>query len=136
MNFIWLLIDLNVSVSNIRVCFGSSDLWLLNVFIYIYGHWSIKGRRGAVRIARLTRYVEVVGLSPIKGPCCFLEQETLPLLLSTGWFQEWIRVWFHNLVLKAKGSQFIPNRTASLSPLYTFNAFDCERLVCCTDVEV
>jgi len=24
--------------------------------------------------------------SPIKG--CFLEQETLPLLLSTGWFQE------------------------------------------------
>jgi len=24
----------------------------------------------------------------IKGPCCFLEQETLPLLLSTGWFQE------------------------------------------------
>jgi len=23
-------------------------------------------------------------LSPIKGPHCFLEQETLPLLLSTG----------------------------------------------------
>jgi len=32
-----------------------------------------------------------VGLSPIKGPCYFLEQETLPLLLSTGWFQEGIR---------------------------------------------
>jgi len=30
-------------------------------------------------------------LSPIKRPCCFLEQETLPLLLSTGWFQERIR---------------------------------------------
>jgi len=27
---------------------------------------------------------------------CFLEQETLLLLLSTGWFQEWIRAWFHN----------------------------------------
>jgi len=26
-----------------------------------------------------------------KGPRCFLEQETLPLLLSTGWFQERIR---------------------------------------------
>jgi len=26
-----------------------------------------------------------VGSSPIKGPRCFLEQETLPLLLSTGW---------------------------------------------------
>ena len=27
----------------------------------------------------------------LKGPRCFLEQETLPLLLSTGWFQELIR---------------------------------------------
>ena len=26
--------------------------------------------------------------SPIKGHHCFLEQEILPLLLSTGWFQE------------------------------------------------
>ena len=42
-------------------------------------------------VARLTRNVEVVGSSPIKGPRCFLEQETLPLLLSTGWFQERIR---------------------------------------------
>ena len=33
----------------------------------------------------------VVGSSPIKGPSCFLEQETLPSLLSTGWFLEWIR---------------------------------------------
>ena len=42
-------------------------------------------------VARLTRNVEVVGSSPIKGPRCFLEQETVPLLLSTGWFQERIR---------------------------------------------
>ena len=42
-------------------------------------------------VARLTRNVEVVGSSPIEGPHCFLKQETLPLLLSTGWFQEWIR---------------------------------------------
>jgi len=42
-------------------------------------------------VARLTRNVEVVGSSPIKGPRCFIEQETLPLLLSTGWFQERIR---------------------------------------------
>mgnify|MGYP007133246239 FL=1 len=41
-------------------------------------------------VARLTRNVEVVGLSPIKDRRCVLEQETLPLLLSTGWFQEWI----------------------------------------------
>ena len=41
--------------------------------------------RGGV-VARLTRNVEVVGSSLIKGPHCFLEQETLPLLLSIGWF--------------------------------------------------
>ena len=34
--------------------------------------------------------------TPIKGSCCFLEQETLPSLLSTGGFQERIRTWFHN----------------------------------------
>ena len=39
-------------------------------------------------VACLIRNVEVVGSSPIKGPRCFLEQETLPLLQSTGWFQE------------------------------------------------
>ena len=42
-------------------------------------------------VARLTRHVGAVGSSPIKGPRCFLEQETLHLLLSTGWFQERIR---------------------------------------------
>jgi len=42
-------------------------------------------------VARPTCNEEVVGLQPIKGPHCFLEQETLPLLLSNGWFQEWIR---------------------------------------------
>ena len=45
----------------------------------------------AQRVARLTRNVEVLGSNLIKGPHCFLEQETLPLLLSTGWFQERIR---------------------------------------------
>ena len=38
--------------------------------------------------ARLTHNVLVVGWSSFKGPLCFHEQETLPLLLSTGWFQE------------------------------------------------
>ena len=47
-------------------------------------------------VARLTRNVEFVGSSPIKGPHCFLEQETLPLLLSTGWFQELNQARYHN----------------------------------------
>ena len=47
--------------------------------------------RVAQWVALLTRNMEVVGWSLIKGPRCFIEQETLPLLLSTGWFQERIR---------------------------------------------
>ena len=39
-------------------------------------------------VARLTRNVSAVGLSPIKGPRCLRQQETLFLLLSTSWFQE------------------------------------------------
>jgi len=39
-------------------------------------------------VARLTRNVEVVGSSTINGPRCFLKQETLPLLLRTGWLKE------------------------------------------------
>jgi len=52
------------------------------------GHYYIRGGM-AQWVAR--HNVEVAGLSPIKGPRCFLEQETLPLLLSTGWFQEQIQ---------------------------------------------
>jgi len=37
-----------------------------------------------------------MGSRPIKGPRCFLEQETLPLLLSSGWFRERIRAWLYN----------------------------------------
>ena len=42
-------------------------------------------------VACLTRNVEVVGSSTIKGLRCFLEQETLLLLISTGWLQEQIQ---------------------------------------------
>ena len=47
-------------------------------------------------VGRLTRNVEVVGSNPTKAPRHFLEQETLSLLLSTGWFQERILACFHN----------------------------------------
>ena len=58
----------------------------------------VGNNRGGVAqwVARLTHNVEVLGSSPIKDPHCFFEQETLPLLLSTGWFQERIRAWIHN----------------------------------------
>ena len=54
--------------------------------------------RGGVAqwVARLTRNVTVVSSSPIKGLRCFIEQETLLLLLSTGWFKERIPAWYHN----------------------------------------
>ena len=53
----------------------------------------VGSNRGGVAqwVARLTHNVEVLSSSPIKDPRCFFEQETLPLLLSTGWFQERIR---------------------------------------------
>ena len=53
----------------------------------------LTNKRGSVAqwVARLTRNVEVVGSSPNQRLRCFLEQETLPLLLSTGWFQEQLR---------------------------------------------
>jgi len=46
-------------------------------------------------VARLTRNVEVVGLSHIEDPCCFFSKKLYPLLLRTGWFQERIWAWFH-----------------------------------------
>ena len=46
-------------------------------------------------VARLTRNVEVVGSSPTKDSRCFLEEDTLLLVFSTGWFQERIRAYFH-----------------------------------------
>ena len=49
-----------------------------------------------VRTSRLTCNRSVVSSNPNKGSHCFLEQETLPSLLSTGWFQERIRIRFHN----------------------------------------
>ena len=33
--------------------------------------------------------------NPIKASCCFIEQETLSSLLSTGWFQEQNRAWLN-----------------------------------------
>ena len=46
--------------------------------------------RGGVAqwVVRLTRNVAVVRFELNQRPPCFLEQETLHLLLSTGWFQE------------------------------------------------
>ena len=47
-------------------------------------------------VARLTRNRSVVRSNPVKASRCFLEQETLSSLFSTGWFQERIWGWFHN----------------------------------------
>jgi len=43
-------------------------------------------------VARLTRNVEVIGLSHIKGPpVVSMSKKTYPYRFSTGWFQERIR---------------------------------------------
>ena len=65
-------------------------MFVLISFIYIIQQELAMGDV-AQWFARLTRNEEVVGSSPIKDHRCFLEQETLPSLLSTGWFQQRIR---------------------------------------------
>ena len=43
-------------------------------------------------VTGLTGNRPVVSLSPIKGSCCFVEQEASRSLLGTGWLQELIQV--------------------------------------------
>ena len=62
--------------------------WYLVLTMYTILHSDVGA---AWRSGCLIRNVQVVGSSPITGPRCILEQETLPLLLSTGWSQERIR---------------------------------------------
>ena len=74
-------------VVNITIAYGSiiKVLFTLRCF-------NETNRAGVAQCeARLTRNMEVVGSIPIKVARCFLEQETLSLLFSTGWFQERIR---------------------------------------------
>jgi len=46
------------------------------------------------RLAQQTRNLSGESLVTIKDSRCFLEQETLHSLRSTGWFQEQIWAWF------------------------------------------
>ena len=73
----------------IIVTFVVNSVVVINIVITII--IIIKSGGVAQWVASLTRNEEVVGSSPSNGPRCFVEQETLPLLLSTGWFQERIR---------------------------------------------
>jgi len=41
------------------------------------------------------KFVSHEFVPPSQTPVVFLEHETLHSLLSTGWFQEQIRAWFH-----------------------------------------
>ena len=47
-------------------------------------------------VACLTRKLSVTSSNRINASPCFLQQETLPLLVSTGCFQEQIQAWFQN----------------------------------------
>ena len=49
--------------------------------------YHIMGKTPALRLGLLT-ICRVLNSKPIRGSSCFLEQETIPFLLSTGWFQE------------------------------------------------
>ena len=83
------------------VCIDCALIYVFLILLFRDEYWykkrSFKWRNSLAQwVAHLTRNVGVMSSSPIKALRCFLEQETLPLLLSTGWFQEQIRAWFHN----------------------------------------
>ena len=62
-------------------------VWVTQWSVY----WLLTDTRGGMAQWVARGYLSVVSSSAINGPRCFLEQETLLLLLSTGWFQERIR---------------------------------------------
>ena len=68
-----------------------NDLPLTTKLILKFEVFDWKSSGVAQWVAHLARNADVLGSSPIKGHFCFLEQETLPLLLSTGWFLGQIR---------------------------------------------
>ena len=68
-----------------------NDLPLTTMLILKFEVFDWKSSGVAQWVAHLARNADVLGSSPIKGHFCFLEQETLPLLLSTGWFLGQIR---------------------------------------------
>ena len=71
-------------------CQGSKCSCLFGLDLTTYSetiHYHIYIHVTVYMILMLMLMLEVVGSSPIKGPRCFLEQEMLALLISTGCFQ-------------------------------------------------
>ena len=82
-------IELNVNVNVFWCC-----LWIMNTNRHRFKFNAL------IRTAWRSYVCLVMWISwiwaPSKATRCFLDQETLPLFLSTGWFQERIRAWYHN----------------------------------------
>ena len=85
--YVHMFINLFISYNRLHTCFIHVVCILCFCFIdVVYWEYCPYLRGGVAQwVARLTRNVEVVGSSPIP------EQETLPFLLSTGWFLERIQ---------------------------------------------
>ena len=104
----YLITDLNMT-ADVRFMLQLVKIfffWYWHIYMYVL-HTCItekyKGRRGAgdKLVSLVVGHLWVC--APSKDPHCFLEQETLPSLLSTGWFQnrfKWIYIsnscLFHN----------------------------------------
>ena len=109
-NLAWKMItqDTQLKLQTCRLDWKSGSLnnWAPTLTVYM---WLLQGQRGTVGsvaqwVACVIHKWSVISLNPIKGFRCFLEEATLPSLLSTGWFQEQIWVWFHNLAKINRGS--------------------------------
>ena len=63
---------------------NSTEISLFKVYSIC---WNYKHK--LIGIVRDT-FFEQMHCEVYPGPCCFIDKEILPTLLSTGWFQEWI----------------------------------------------
>ena len=75
----------NISTGNLRICPSNLAYKMIKHNTEVLKLCLCK--RYCLIMKSYTVFMSVVGLNPIKGPCCFLVQETLPFLLSTGRFQ-------------------------------------------------
>ena len=79
-----------------QISFQLAILFLSNLTPFMSNSLASYVRLGQTEDTWNTEHYISLQTPTIKGPCCFLGLETLPLLLSIGWFQERIRAWFYN----------------------------------------
>ena len=91
----------NTSPEDVLLCKQTNKVYSMSIIAFKMGYM-------AQWVECQTRHQSIVGSSSVKGSSCFIEQETLTLLLSICLFHEWIQVDF-------------PIQVKSIETLYEIN---------------